>query len=363
MAADLLVVGAGICGACAARCAAERGQKVIVVDKQPHVAGHIHDERHQSGVMLQTYGPHIFHTEKPVVWDFLSRFTAWNGYRHRVLSWVRRRFVPFPISMLSLELLFERSFDEESMRAFIEQRRLRLNRIDNSRDVVLGQVGAELYELFVRDYTRKQWGLGAEELDPSVLRRVPLRYNRDTDYFGDPFQGLPADGFTAMIERILDHPGIHLLLSTPYDKIKNSIRAGRTLYTGRLDEFFDFRFGVLPYRSLRFRLHELEKERVFPAGVVNFPGKEPFTRVSEYKTLYQQQGLDKTLLAVEYPQAEGEPFYPVPGLKNQALVERYRVLAAKEPAVTFAGRLGGYRYLNMDEAAWEGMREGRRSDG
>lgn len=359
MSCDLLVVGAGICGACAARTAAERGQKVTVIDKHDHVAGHIHDERHPSGVMLQSYGPHIFHTDHSAVWAFLNRFSPFSDYRHRVLSRVRNRFVPFPISMATLERLYDRPFDEASMHAFMEARRLTLPRIENSRDLVLSQVGEELYELFVRHYTRKQWGVEAEELDPSVLRRVPLRFDRNPDYFTDPFQGIPRDGYTVMIRRMLDHPDIHLLLSTPYEKVRNSIRAAHTLYTGRLDEFYGFRFGVLPYRSLRFRYHWIERERVLPAGVVNFPGREPFTRVSEYKTLYQQRDLKHTLLAAEYPQAEGEPFYPVPGLKNQALVERYRQLASREATVTFAGRLGGYRYLNMDQAAWEGMERGR----
>ncbi len=355
MSTDLLVVGAGICGACAARVAAEAGQTVTVIDKHPHVAGHIHDQRHKSGIMLQTYGPHIFHTEKPAVWDFLSRFTAWNGYRHRVMSWLRGRFIPFPISIVSLELLFKQRFDEESMRVFIEDRRLSLDPIENSRDVVLSQVGQELFDLFVRDYTRKQWGIGAEELDPSVLRRVPLRYNREVHYFNDPYQGVPRDGYTAMIERILDHPGISLQLATPYKTLKGQISAHRTLYTGRLDEYFDYCYGVLPYRSLRFRIHEIDRHRVFPAGVVNFPGSEPFTRVSEYKTLYQQDDIKTTILAAEYPQAEGEPYYPIPGVKNRDLVERYRALAEAERHVVFAGRLGGYRYLNMDEAAEEGM--------
>lgn len=358
MSTDLLVVGAGICGASAARVAAELGQRVVVIDKQPHVAGHIHDGLHSSGIMLQTYGPHIFHTEKPAVWDFLSRFTRWNGYRHRVLSRVRNRFVPFPISMATLEALYDRPFDEASMKAFIDHRKLPLKEINNSRDLVQSQVGEELYELFVKHYTRKQWGLWAEELDPSVLRRVPLRFNRNPEYFTDPFQGIPLQGFTALIGRMLDHPHIQLHLSTPYEKAKTTIPARRTLYTGRLDEFYAYRYGVLPYRSLRFRLLELDRQRVFPAGVVNFPGKEPFTRVSEYKTLYRQEDIPKTLLAVETPMAEGEPFYPIPGLKNRELVERYRRLAAGEKDIVFAGRLGGYRYLNMDQAAEEGMEWG-----
>jgi UDP-galactopyranose mutase len=249
--------------------------------------------------------------------------------------------------MLTLEKLYDRSFDEESMRRFIEERRVKLDRIENSRDVVLGQVGEELYELFVRHYTRKQWGLEAGELDPSVLRRVPLRFDRNPDYFTDPHQGIPKGGYTAMIRRMLDHPDIHLLLSTPYEKVRNSIRAGRTLYTGRLDEFYGFRFGELPYRSLHFRYHLIERERVFPAGVINFPGKEPFTRVSEYKTIYQQQGLRTTLLAAEYPRAEGEPFYPSRP-ENQARGALPQ-LASMEPTVISRGRLGGYRYLNRDQ--------------
>jgi UDP-galactopyranose mutase len=271
---------------------------------------------------------------------------------------VKRRFVPFPISMVTLEMLFDRTFDEASMGDFIEERRLPLTRIENSRDVVLAQVGEELYDLFVRDYTRKQWGLGAEELDPSVLRRVPLRFNRDVHYFSDPHQGLPVGGFTALIARVLDHPRISLKLSTPYDRVRASLKAALTLYTGRLDEFFDYRFGVLPYRSLRFRLYEVERPRVFPAGVVNFPGPEPFTRVSEYKTLYRQDEIRRTLLAVETPQAEGEPYYPIPGLKNRDLVARYQALAEQQHEVLFAGRLGGYRYLNMDQAANEGLERG-----
>ncbi|MBP7052477.1 MAG: UDP-galactopyranose mutase [Phycisphaerae bacterium] len=347
--ADWLVVGAGLAGCVLAeRIANIVQQKVLLIDRRNHIGGNAYDYRDEHGLFVQKYGPHIFHTNIEPVWDYLSRFTAWNGYTHRVLANVAGKEVPLPISIETMERLYGRAFTPEQLREHFEQRRLRLPKIENARDVVVSQVGTELYELLYRNYTRKQWGLDPEQLDPQVTGRLPVRFDRDTRYFTDPHQGLPDEGYTRMFERMLDSPNIEVRLGTEYRDIAKGTYPGGRIFTGPIDEFFNFRHGRLPYRSLRFRFETAAVERFQNAGVVNYPDEQDHTRITEFKHLYLQEH-PYTTICYEYGTAEGPPCYPVPTPANRALYERYRALADGLDGTHFVGRLAQYEYLNMDQ--------------
>jgi UDP-galactopyranose mutase len=345
---DYLIVGAG-CAGCvlAERLANGLGARVLLVERRLHIAGNAYDFRNDDGLFVQKYGPHIFHTPMKAVWDYLCRFTEWNGYVHRVLAVVGDRRVHLPITLATMERLYERTFTPETLREHFDQRRVRLRTPQNAREVVVSQVGEELYELFFKNYTRKQWGLDPQQLDPEVTRRLPVRFDRDTRYFDDPYQGIPTRGFTAMFERMLDHPNITVRLGTDYRQVADSQRWHKVIYTGPIDEFFDCAGGKLPYRSLVFRFETLDIEWFQDAGVVNYPNEQDYTRITEFKHLYRQTR-PKTTICYEYSAAEGPPYYPIPTPANRQLYRRYEALAAGLDDVCFLGRLAQYEYLNMD---------------
>jgi len=346
---DYLIAGAGLAGSVLAeRLANGLGRSVLLVERRTHIAGNAYDCPNEDGIMVQEYGPHIFHTIKKDVWDYLSQFTEWNGYVHRVLARVRGKAVPLPISLETMERLFERPFTAEQLAEYFEQHRVRLESIENARDVVVSQVGEELYELFFKNYTKKQWGLYPEELAAEVTKRLPVRLDRDTRYFADPYQGLPRDGFTSMVDRMLESPGITLRLGTDYRDVADTEEFDQLIYTGPIDEFFDYRLGQLPYRSLRFQLETLEAERFQEAGVVNYPNEEDYTRITEFKHLYCQDH-PKTTVCYEYSAGDGPPYYPIPTQANRELYARYKALADELDGVHFLGRLAQYQYLNMDQ--------------
>ena len=357
---DWLVVGAGFAGATLAeRLASVRNEKVLVVDKRPHIAGNAYDRYDEAGLLIHQYGPHIFHTNARQIFDHLSKFTAWRPYEHRVLAHVDGQLVPIPINLDTINRLYGLDLDSDGMAAFLAARAEPVAEIRTSEDVVVSTVGRELYEKFFRGYTRKQWGLDPSELDKSVTARVPTRTNRDDRYFGDEFQVMPKHGYTRMFEKMLDHPNIHLMLQTDFRDIKGLGLARRIIYTGPVDEYFDFSLGKLPYRSLRF-VHEVRDEvRHQPVAVVNYPQTEDFTRVTEYKHLTGQEH-PKTALTYEYPSAEGDPYYPIPRPENQALYKGYERLADAERNVWFVGRLATYRYYNMDQVVGQALATFRR---
>ena len=328
---DYLIVGAGFAGSVLAeRLASQHGARVLIIDRRDHVGGNAYDEPNEAGILYHKYGPHIFHTNSEQVVDYLSQFTEWRPYEHRVLASVRGQLVPIPINRTTLNMLFDANLrtDEEAAE-YLAARAEPVEDIQTSEDVVINAVGEELYRLFFRGYTRKQWGLDPSELDKQVTSRIPTRTNADDRYFGDTFQAMPLDGYTAMFERMLDHPNIDRQVGTDFRDIKDRAHeiADHIIYTGPIDEYFDFRFGKLPYRSLKFDHQTLDQEWFQSVAVVNYPSEEvPFTRISEYKHLTGQDH-PRTTVTYEYPSNEGDPYYPIPRPESQELFKQYEALA------------------------------------
>jgi len=345
----VLVVGAGFSGAVVAERLAARGIPVLVVDKRPHIGGNAYDKTDKHGVRIHPYGPHIFHTNGAYIAEYLSRFTEWRPYEHRVLAKVGGQLLPIPINIDTINRLYGKQLDATTVTEFLESVRERREKLVTSEDVVLNSVGRDLYEKFFRGYTRKQWGLDASELAASVAARIPTRTNRDDRYFTDTFQKMPADGYTRMFERMLDRPNIDVRLGVDYFTNRGNYRPRHVVYTGPIDAFYAHCYGTLPYRSIRFEHEHLpEVERYQPVGTVNFPNDYEYTRITEFKQLTGQKCAGTSIVR-EYPQAEGDPYYPIPRAANEALYKRYEALARAETEVTFVGRLAQYRYYNMDQ--------------
>lgn len=358
---DWLVVGAGFAGAVMAeRLARDAGKRVLVIDRRDHIAGNAYDRPDAAGIMIHQYGPHIFHTNSQDVFDYLSRFTDWRPYEHRVLAQVDGRRVPIPINRTTLNALYGTDLATDAqVEEFYAAAAERPAEIRTSEDVVVARVGRDLYEKFFRGYTRKQWGLDPSELDKSVTARVPARTNTDDRYFTDSFQAMPDKGYTAMFKRLLDHENIAVMLGTEFTDLDPATFEG-IVYTGPIDEFYGYRFGKLPYRSLRFDHRTLEQERFQETATVNYPAEDvPWTRITEYKHLTGQQS-DRTSITFEYSSATGDPFYPVPRAENQEMYKRYQALALAEAGVVFVGRLATYRYYNMDQVVGQALATYRR---
>ena len=352
---DFLIVGAGFAGSVLAeRLSTGLGKRVLLVDKRPHIGGNAYDEVNADGILVHPYGPHIFHTASQKVFDYLSQFTSWRPYEHRVLASVDGKMLPIPINLDTINRLYGLELDAAGMERFLAERAESRDEIRSSEDIVVSKVGRELYEKFFRNYTRKQWGVDPSALDSSVAGRIPVRFNHDDRYFSDPFQAMPLEGYTRMFERMLANPRITMMLGTDYREIIGEYRHGKTVYTGPIDEFFDFRFGRLPYRSLRFKHETHDQEQYQPVGVVNYPNDHAYTRVTEFKHLTGQQHR-KTSIVYEYPTAEGDPYYPVPRPENARLYELYRELAENTQNVYFCGRLANYRYFNMDQVVAQAL--------
>ncbi|ATY34339.1 UDP-galactopyranose mutase [Sphingomonas psychrotolerans] len=358
---DVMVVGAGFAGAVMAERLAVAGKRVLVVDRRPHIAGNAFDRRDDAGVLIHQYGPHIFHTNSAEVFDYLSQFTEWRRYEHRVLAEVDGKLVPMPINRNTLNLLYGLDLEtEEEAAAFLASRAEPVEVVRTSADVVISAVGRELYETFFQGYTRKQWGMDPSELDKSVTSRVPTRTNTDDRYFTDKFQAMPAEGYTRMFERMLDHPNIDLLLGVDFCEAREAYPHQHLVFTGPIDEYFGYCYGKLPYRSLQFRHETVDAEQHLAVAVVNYPSEDvPYTRVTEYKHLTGQV-CDRTSITYEYPSAEGDPYYPIPRPENQALFKRYEALALAQPDVSFVGRLATYRYYNMDQVVGQALATYRR---
>ncbi|MBB6575456.1 UDP-galactopyranose mutase [Xanthomonas arboricola] len=354
---DYLIIGAGFAGSVLAeRLAAGLGKRVLVVDRRPHIGGNAYDFHDDAGVLIHRYGPHIFHTNAQRIVDYLSNFTQWRPYEHRVLAQAGEQQVPIPINMTTLNRLYSLQLtSEEDAAAFLASRAEPVADIQTSEDVVINQVGRELYETFFQGYTRKQWGLDPSQLDKSVTSRVPTRTNDDDRYFTDTFQQMPLHGYTRMFERMLDHPNIKVMLNTDYRDIRDELDYDQLVYSGPVDEYFDYCYGKLPYRSLKFEHSTVDQEHFQSVATVNYPAEDvAYTRITEYKHLTGQQH-SKTSLTHEYPSAEGDPYYPIPRAENAELYRRYERLAAETPNVTFLGRLGTYKYYNMDQVVGQAL--------
>lgn len=353
---DYLIVGGGFAGSVLAeRLASQLDQKVLIIDRRDHIGGNAYDCLNDAGVMIHRYGPHIFHTNAERVLDYLSQFTEWRPYEHRVLGQVDGKLVPIPINLTTLNTLYGLNLDSAGAAAFLAARAVPSTTISSSRDVVVSAVGEELYQKFFEGYTRKQWGVDASELDKAVTSRVPTRTDADDRYFQDKFQCMPLHGYTRLFEKMIDHPNISFMPSTDYADVKDDVDFGHLIYCGPVDEYFGFCYGKLPYRSLRFEHSTLDQAQYQQVAVVNYPAPEvPFTRITEYKHLTGQTH-PKTSITKEFPTADGDPYYPIPAAENAALYKRYEALAERTPGVTFTGRLGTYRYYNMDQVVAQSL--------
>lgn len=352
---DYLVVGAGLAGGVLAeRLANGMGKRVLIIDKRDHVAGNTFDYHDAAGILVHKYGPHIFHTNSNEVVQYLSNFTQWRDYEHRVLASVDGKLLPIPINLDTINRMYGLSLDAAGMQAFLAERTVTAASIRTSEDICISRVGRELYEKFFQNYTRKQWGLDPSELDASVAGRIPVRFDRDDRYFTDTFQAMPRDGFTRMFERMLDSRSITVKTGVNYAEIAKAYPGVKTVFTGPVDEFFDYRFGPLPYRSLEFKHESHDREWFQSAAVVNYPNDHPYTRITEFKYLTGQSS-KKTSIVYEYPQAEGDPYYPIPRPENAALYAKYKELADRQANVHFVGRLATYRYYNMDQVVAQAL--------
>lgn len=356
----VLVVGAGFAGSVLARQLAESGLRVTVIDKRPHIAGNAYDEFDAAGVLVHRYGPHIFHTNGERIFEYLSRFTEWRPYEHRVLGVVDGVEYPFPINRVTINRLYGLDLDESGAERFFADVREPRDPVLTSEDVVLNSVGRDLYEKFFLNYTRKQWGLDPSQLKAGVAARIPVRNNSDDRYFTDTYQAMPKEGYTAMFRNLLDHPNISVETGVDFSEVKKRLSFRHLVYTGPIDAYYDFAFGKLPYRSLRFEHEHMGAVGQFQrVGTVNYPNDHAFTRITEFKHLTGQAHAGTSIVR-EYPQDGGDPYYPIPRAENEALFKRYEALAAEERNVTFVGRLAQYRYYNMDQVVGAALAAARR---
>jgi len=348
---DYLIVGAGFAGAVMAeRLASQFNKKVLVVEKRNHIGGNAYDEYDEQGILVHKYGPHIFHTNSKEVFDYLSQFTEWRFYEHKVLANLNGELYPIPINRITLNKLYKLNLKtDDDAKAYLESVREKRYPIINSEDIIINQVGKDLFEKFFKHYTKKQWNLFPNELSPSVCGRIPVRLNNDCRYFTDKYQFMPQNGYTKMFEKMLNHKNIEVILNTDYKTILNDIKFDKMVYTGPIDYFFDYKFGKLPYRSIRFEWENLDIPRKQEVAVENFvDNSETFTRVTEYKYLTGQIST-KTSLSFEYAQLEGEPYYPIPTNQNRKIYSLYKQEAEILKDVMFCGRLAEYQYYNMDQ--------------
>jgi UDP-galactopyranose mutase len=350
----VLVVGCGISGATIAERLASRGLKVLIIDKRNYIGGNCYDFINKDGILVPKHGPHFFHTNSKEVWDYVSRFTDWHNYEHRVLSRVDKKLsVPVPVNIETVNRIFDTNIaTEKEMEAWLEKNRKKIIEPKNSEESALNRVGAVLYEKLFKGYTIKQWDMRPDELDPSVMNRIPVRTNFDDRYFGDKFQGMPKKGYTEMFKKMLNNPNITVKLNTSFERYRNKLQLfGKVFFTGRIDDFFEKKNKkVLPYRSLRFKFKTLDVKYFQERAQINYPNFKKFTRIVEPKHATGQQH-HKTTIIKEYPTWFGDPYYPVPNPKNQLIFLKYKREAEKlGKKYCFVGRLAEYKYLNMDEA-------------
>ena len=352
---DYLIVGAGYAGSVLAeRLASKSNKKVLIIDTRNHIGGNAYDYYNNDGILIHKYGPHIFHTNSKDVFEYLSQFTKWRQYEHKVLASVDGQLLPIPINLNTINQMYGLNLSSDQVEDFFASKAEKVDRIVTSEDVVVSKVGRELYEKFFRGYTRKQWDLDPSELDASVTARVPTRTNKDDRYFTDTYQAMPLHGYTKMFEKMLSHPNIKIMLNTDYKEIVDSIPYKHMIYTGPVDAYFNYCYGKLPYRSLEFKFETVEAEKFQSTGTVNYPNEHPYTRITDFKYLTGQKH-PKTAIVYEYPKAEGDPYYPVPRPENAEIYKKYQQLTAAMTNTYFVGRLATYKYYNMDQVVAQSL--------
>ena len=351
---DYLIVGAGYAGSVLAERLAAVNKKVLIIDKRNHIAGNAYDHYNEDGILVHKYGPHIFHTNSKDVFNYLSKFTEWHNYQHKVLASVDGQMVPVPINLNTINSLYGLNLSSADVEDFFASRAENVQQVLTSEDVVVSKVGRELYEKFFRGYTRKQWELDPSELDASVTARVPTRTNKDDRYFTDSYQAMPLHGYTRMFEKMLSHPNIKIMLNTSYQDIMDEISYKKLIFTGPVDEYFNFCYGKLPYRSIDFKFETLDKAPCQATGTVNYPNDYAFTRITEFKHLTGQEH-KKTSIVYEFPKADGDPYYPIPKAENGLLYKKYQALADQLSNTYFVGRLATYKYYNMDQVVAQAL--------
>jgi UDP-galactopyranose mutase len=352
---DYLIVGAGFAGSVLAeRLASVANKKVLIIDQRNHIGGNAFDFYNDEGILIHKYGPHIFHTNSKTIIDYLAQFTEWRPYEHRVLASVDGQLLPIPINLNTINQMYGLNLSSDGLEQFFEKRAEKVDKVKTSEDVVISKVGRELYEKFFRGYTKKQWDLDPSELDASVTARVPVRTNRDNRYFTDTYQLMPLHGYSRMFESMLSHPNIKVMLNTDYREIADLIPYKNLIYTGPIDEYFNYCYGKLPYRSIEFRFETLDQEKFQATGTVNYPNDYAYTRITEFKYLTGQQH-KKTAVVYEFPTAEGDPYYPIPRQENAEIYKKYEALAATMTNTYFTGRLATYKYYNMDQVVAQSL--------
>lgn len=343
-----VIVGAGLAGlTMAERIANVLDEKVLVIEKRNHIGGNVYDSFNEDGILIHNYGPHIFHTNDREVYQYLSRYTKWNDFFHRVLTCVDGNLIPMPITVETINKIYNLNLDCYQIEDFLKKQAVNLDEIKTSKDVALSKVGQDLYEKIFESYTRKQWGIDPGELDTSVISRIPIRLNRDTRYFADKYQGMPTHGYTKMCEKMACNKNIKIMLNTDYREVIGDITYDTMIYTGAADEFYQYKFGKLAYRSIDFVMETFNKEEFQEAPVVNYPNDYDYTRITEFKKLTWQVH-NKTTICKEFPCADGEPYYPFPTKEYKEQFALYENEIKKETKVVFIGRLAEYRYYNMD---------------
>lgn len=352
---DYLIVGAGFAGSVLAeRLATQANKKILIIDKREHIAGNAYDYYNNDGILIHKYGPHIFHTNSKEVFEYLGQFTPWRPYEHKVLASVDGQLVPIPINLNTINQLYGLNLNSSEVEDFFASKAEKVAGVKTSEDVVVSKVGRELYEKFFRGYTRKMWDLDPSELDASVTARVPTRTNRDDRYFTDTYQAMPLYGYTQMFQNMLSHKNIKVMLNTDYKEIIDFIPYKNLVFTGPVDEYFNYCYGKLPYRSLEFKFESVDQEVFQPTGTVNYPNEQLYTRITDFKYLTGQKH-SKTAIVYEYPKAEGDPYYPVPRPENAELYKKYQQLAASMTNTYFVGRLATYKYYNMDQVVAQAL--------
>ncbi len=353
---DYLIVGAGFAGSVLAeRLASQLNKKVLIIDKRNHVGGNCYDYYDKAGVLIQKYGAHLFHTKYKEVFDYLSQFTKWRRYEHRVKACVDKKIYDLPINLNTINKFFGKDLNSKECSNYLNKIRVKIKKPKDSEEQVVSKVGWDIYKRFFEKYTLKQWEIHPRDLEPEVTARIPIRFNKDDRYFGDKYQFMSKNGFTELFRKILGHKNITVKLQTSYKKIKDRVKFDKLIFTGCIDEFFNYKFGQLPYRSLKFKWKTYNKPFYQEYTVINFPNDYKYTKSVEIKHATGQK-ISKTTVGQEFPAASGEPYYPIPQSKNKKLYEKYAGLSNELKDVYFVGRLGEYKYLNMDQVIYNSLK-------